>query len=233
MNFQNRTFLLARLWRPITSDGKSSICKSIWPKRLTKFHILWLSWKFHFSWFCRLIQMTFLKIRDILCSKISPYSESYMSLFTMPLWMHFVGIPRMCCRQGLNTNPLPIKPSWLPKHYTGIRFDVLSRVHSQTQVFFQWCAMSCSGSIQIQTLLLIGKMLIQSITRWPKESCVTSRKRSWCWTYSTHGAATLLEWCFDIDLSVRRVWPQKWERICDKAMNKKRFAIEYEFSFIY
>ena len=58
-------------------------------------------------------------------------------------------------------------------------------------------AMSCSVFIQTLTpLLAILKTLMLNVFRWPIESCVTSVKRSWSWTFFNSCSDIALEVAF-------------------------------------
>ena len=100
---------------------------------------------------------------------------------------------------------------------------------SWRQIIAQIFCVSCSVSIQTQTPLLSDKMIMQSICRWPIESC-QNMKRSWSWTFFSSWSGITLDIAFWYwSVSVRRSSPQKWKCACDKV-TKKRFAFEYEFS---
>ena len=64
---------------------------------------------------------------------------------------------------------------------------------------------------------------MQSIFRWPIESCVTSVKRSWSWTFFNSWSDIALEVAFWY-LSVRCSWPQKMAMLMRQRSKKNAWV---------
>ena len=107
----------------------------------------------------------------------------------------------------------------------------LSWIHTKTLAFFYRFAMSCSVFIQTPMPLLAIQCSCRAFSddqlNPVSQACIAFEVD----LFSTHVAISLFRKRFDIDLSVRRSWPQKMEMRMRQS-DKKMLAFEYEFSFM-
>ena len=82
------------------------------------------------------------------------------------------------------------------------------------------------------TPLLSNKTLMQSVSRWPVESCVMCVKRSWSWTWFNSWSSITFGIAFLILIYQTAAHDLKKQKCaCEQAMTKL-FLFKYESSFI-
>ena len=115
-----------------------------------------------------------------------------------------------------------IKAKWFwIVHVTFSVFLLKLNSCSNASVFLSLFVMSWGVFIQTQTPPTASdKTLMQSVFRWPIESCVTSVKRSWSWIFFNSCSDIALE--VAIFVSIYRLDAhdlKKWK--CDKVIKKR------------